>query len=336
MVTLPAGPGAPGEPPPIVLVEATRRHVLHPERPHVVESRHLGHAVVVAPDGSCPLVLGDADRLTFVRSCAKPFQTTACVEALRDHGVPVPDDDELAVSWASHRGEPAQLAAVARLLQRSGRDATQLSCPPARSRHDPGGVRRRLNHNCSGKHALFALAGDAVGCPSSRLLDPTGPLQRRVLGVLREAFGTADVVSVDGCGAPAIAAPLRGIAAAFARFAVGDRFRHARTAGLTHPALVGGRHRLETWLLERGVVAKPGAQGAFGAGWTDDDGGAWGLAVRIEDGDGEAAATATYELLSRIGAIDAGGWAPATVRGGGRSVGVRRPAASLLEVARLP
>ncbi|HEX9889644.1 MAG TPA: asparaginase [Nitriliruptorales bacterium] len=314
-------------------MDTTRRHVLHPERPHVVESRHLGHVVVVNPAGSTVLALGDPGRLTFVRSAAKPFQTTACLEALADNGVDLPPPDEVAVSWASHRGEPLQLATVARLLARSGRDASQLTCPSARPASDPGSVRRRLHHNCSGKHALFALAGDAVGCPPGRLLDPTAPLQKRVLGVLEAALGPAQAVSVDGCGAPTAAVPLEAIARAFAGLATHERWAHARAAGHAHPGLVGGRRRLESVLLARGLVAKPGAQGVFGVGWSDRDGGGWGLAVRAEDGDPVASATAVAGLLTAAGLLAVDAWAPPPVLGGGRPVGSWRPATELVEAA---
>lgn len=331
----PAEPGAPGRPAPVPLVGSTRRHVLHPEQPHVVESRHFGHLVVIGPDGERVLALGDPGRLTFARSCAKPFQVTACLEALLDNGVDLPGDDEIAVSWASHRAEPAQLAVVARLLARSGRDATQLTCPPARSPAQPGTVPRRLNCDCSGKHAMFALAGDVVGCAPSRLLDPTGKLQKRVLGVLEAAFGPPGAVSVDGCGAPAVAVPLDRVAHAFRDLATGGRWQRARDAGLAHPGMVGGTGRLETELLQRGYAAKPGAQGLFAVGWNDPRGQPWGLAARVENGSGDAAATAVLAALNAGELVSRDAWTPPEVLGGGEPIGELRATDELVEACQV-
>lgn len=325
-------PGAPARPAPVALAERTRRHALHPERPHVVESRHVGHVVVVGPDGSLRLGLGDVERLTFPRSCVKPFQVTACLEALRDNGRDLPPPDEIAVAWSSHRGEPAHLATVARLLARSGRTTTQLTCPPARPEAVPETVARRLHHNCSGKHALFALAGDAVGCPPSRLLDPTARLQTRILGVLADTLGAALAVGVDGCGAPAVAVPLVGLARGFRELALGGRWAAARDAGFAHPLLVGGQGRLESVLLAERIAAKPGADGVFGVGWLTPEG-PWGLALKVEDGDGDASAAATHALLSAAGVVSPNRWELPTVRGGGRPVGVVRGVAALVDAA---
>ena len=200
---------------PPVLAEVTR----HDGGGERVESRHRGHLVVVGPR---PLRHGRGETEVFVRSAAKPFQATACLEVLAEHGPVAPGDltgAEVAVAWASHRGEQRHLAAVRRLLARSGTPAEALTCPPALPEADkawppasPGEPPSRLRFNCSGKHALFALAGRGLGISGQDLLDPDGPLQRRVLAVIRAACGPVVGVGVDGCGAPAVVLPLQGLA----------------------------------------------------------------------------------------------------------------------------
>ncbi|MGH3441583.1 MAG: asparaginase, partial [Nitriliruptorales bacterium] len=156
-----------------------------------VESSHCGHLVVVTPDGQVA-ALGDPDRVTFVRSAAKPFQAAACLELLPD-GLP---SDLLAVGWASHTAEPEHLAAVTALLALAGLRPEQVTTPSL------GTGAGRLAYNCSGKHALFALAGHTLGERGPQLLDPGGSLQRHVLARLRSALGEPAGLGVDGCGAP--------------------------------------------------------------------------------------------------------------------------------------
>jgi L-asparaginase II len=316
--------------PPGPLAEVTRRDVRSGRE--VAESTHRGSIAVCGVDGEVVAALGDPWRSTFVRSCAKPFQATACLELL-DLAGSSPTAPEVAVSWASHRGEPEHIAAVRRLLARSATSPDQLTTPPDRPDADPGATPARILHNCSGKHALFALTGWEQGCPRERLLEVDGPLQRPLLSVLEEVLGPADVLAVDGCGAPAVAVPLARLASAYADLAVGERWRRVREAGLAHPMLIGGTGRLETALLEVGVVAKPGAEGVFAAGWVDVRGRARGVAVKAEDGSARAAASAAVELLEAAGAAPSDVWRPAAPQGGGAPVGRVRAAPAVLALA---
>jgi L-asparaginase II len=290
----------------------------------IEESSHRGHLVVVA-DGDVAGHLGDPDLITFVRSTAKPFQATACLELLDLDG-PTLTPAEIAVAWASHRAEPGHVRAVRRILGRSATLPDQLSCPPATGDADPGATPARVLHNCSGKHALFALAGLEQGTDRSRLLDPDGPLQRVVLATLADVLGPPAAIAVDGCGAPAVAIPLVALARGFAALATDDRFARVRDAGFAHPDLVGGSGRLESALLAAGVVAKVGAEGVFAASWTGPDGRAHGLAIKAADGAARAATAATIALLADLQVVPRATWTPDPVLGGGHPVGRVRAA----------
>ena len=287
---------------------------------HVVESRHLGHVAVTGPDGRVEAALGLPDRPIFVRSTAKPFQATACLELL-DLAGGSPSPAEIAVSWASHRGEGRHVDAVRQLLHRSGTAPDHLTCPVDRPEADPGATPARLWHNCSGKHALFALAGLHQGTSRERLLDPDGPLQRVVLEVLDEVLGPPAALGVDGCGAPAVAVPLTALARGYGALASGDRWRRVRDAGLTHPALVGGEGRLESALLGAGVVAKVGAEGVYAAGWLDRLGQPHGIAVKATDGSPRGAAALLRDTLVELEVVPADVWSPPPPLGGGRPAG---------------
>jgi L-asparaginase II len=314
----------------VLLAEATRRDVRTGEQ--VVESRHLGHVVVTDVHGDVQAALGQPELPTFVRSTAKPFQATACLELL-DLAGGSPTPMEVAVAWASHRGEAQHVDAVRRLLRRSGTPPDRLTCPVDRPEADPGATPARLWHNCSGKHALFALAGMHQGTSREHLLEPDGPLQRVVLHLLEEVFGPFLAVGTDGCGAPAVAVPLSSLARAYASLAVDDRWERVRSAGFTHPGLVGGDGRLESALLGAGVVAKVGAEGSYGAGWVDRAGRAHGIAVKATDGAARGVAALLHAVLVDLEVIPADRWSPPPPLGGGRPAGevrARRDAVATL------
>lgn len=312
-----------------LLAEVTRRDVRRDAQ--VVESTHRGHVVVVGPEGTTVGALGDPDRPTFVRSAAKPFQATASLELAGELADDV-TDAEVAVGWASHRGEPDHLEAVRTLLCRSGTDPDALTTPPAAPQHDPAAPPTRIGHNCSGKHALFALAGRAVSVPRAALLDRDGPLQTSVLAVLADVLGEPLAVAVDGCGAPAVQVPLRRLAEGFRRLWLEDRWARARRAGLAHPRLVGGEGRLESALLASGVLAKGGAEGVYGASWRDGDD-AWGVAVKAEDGNVRGSSAALHGLLHLAGIVPFDVWRPDPVLGGGIVQGEVRPGVGIRDLA---
>jgi L-asparaginase II len=318
----------------VLLAEVTRRDVRTGDE--VVESRHLGHAVVTDVDGgSRPRSVTRSCR----PSCARPRSrsrrppASSCSTSPAGRRAP----PELAVAWASHRGEERHVDAVRRLLRRSATPPEQLTCPPAAPEADPGATPHRLWHNCSGKHALFALAGQHQGTSHDRLLDPDGPLQRVVLGVLEEVLGPLAAVGVDGCGAPAVEAPLAALARGYAALAVDDRFARVREAGLAHPGLVGGEGRLESALLGAGVVAKVGAEGVYAAGWVDAPAGRTAWRARRPTGRPGAWPSCCATPSSTLGVVPADVWSPEPPLGGGRPAGTVRavPAATEALVAGL-
>lgn len=327
---------------PALLVEVTRRDVRRdvPTGTEVVESVHHGHLVRVDSDGAVTLALGDPDVVVFPRSALKPLQATVCLELIAQADAQLAADltsHEVAVGWASHRAEPAQVAAVRALLGRAGIDEDALSCPRAPFPDDPSAPRTHVAHNCSGKHALFALTAHALGLPGDReaLLAHDGPLQSRVLAGVSELLGPIDAVGVDGCGAPALALPLVAVARAFTTLAGSPRTARVREAGLAHPALIAGHERrpgrttapvVDTALLAAGVVAKRGAEGVLAAGWHLADGRQGGVAVKALDGSMRGAATALVALLEADAIVPQGTWREAAPRGGGEDAGTVRVA----------
>ncbi|MFA9444104.1 asparaginase [Egicoccus sp. AB-alg6-2] len=314
-----------GEP----LAEVTRRDEV--SGAELVESIHLGHAVLTGSEGEVLAAVGEPRAQVYVRSAAKPIQARACLDVIGDAEMPSPP--ELAVAWASHRGEPQHIESVRLLLARSGTDPDELTCPPAVPQADAAAAPQRILHNCSGKHALFALAGRHQGTPRERLLDRDGPLQRVVLDRLARLLGPSGGVAIDGCGAPAVSTELVGLARAFGRVAVDEEFRSIREAGFAHPQLVGGEGRLESALLGAGVVAKVGAEGVYGVGWVGPDGGPRGFAVKAVDGATRGVAALTVALLETLGVVGPDVWSPPPPLGGGAPVGTVRPTEALGRLA---
>ncbi len=298
------------------------------------ESRHIGAAVVVGPDGQVLRELGDSGMDVFGRSTLKPFQALAVLRS----GVEF-DGVAAALATGSHSGTPKHVAEVSSMLTSAGLDEGRLQCPPAwptdrdasAAERTARGSPRRVTMNCSGKHAAFLMACVHNEWSSDDYLEPTHPLQRRIHSTIAELTGDdVGVVGVDGCGAPTFATRLRALAVGIGRFTGGldpDATR-IRNAVFADPWAIDGPGRANTRVIERlGVFAKGGAEGVLVLGTVDG----LGVAVKVLDGSARATTMIGLELLVAVAAIsrtDADDTIAATtspVLGGGEPVGALLP-----------
>jgi L-asparaginase II len=124
-------------------------------------------------------------------------------------------------------------------------------------------------------------------------LDADAPVQSAVRAEVERAVGEPVAArTVDGCGAPLFAVPLRGLAAALSAYAReparGDRAdsagRRVAAAMRAHPEMVGGEGRPVTELMRAvpGLVVKDGVDGVVVAATAE------GAAVAVELDDGAA------------------------------------------------
>ena len=236
----------------------------------VVEAVHRVHAATTWGES-----FGDPALAFLLRSSVKPLQAIPFAEGYDDL-----EDDEVAIACASHHAEPAQLAAVRKVLARAGATVDDLENGTQEGRPDG-----RLGHNCSGKHAGMLAACRAHGWPLHPYRDPAHPLQLRIADMVGE------VAAIDGCGLPTFASTLTDAASLLTR--TPPRIREAMRA---RPELVGAtRGAPDTDLMREcdGWIAKGGAEGLFCAAHEDGR----GLALKTEDGSYRAIRSALGVLL---------------------------------------
>ncbi|MEZ5964728.1 MAG: asparaginase [Planctomycetota bacterium] len=284
----------------------------------VVESEHLGHAVVVR-GGEVVAAWGDPDTEVWCRSAVKPLQALP----LFDRGVVDRlglADEELALISASHQGTPMHVEVVDRILHKAGLGRDALACGP----HSPfdrragldiaraGGKPERIHNNCSGKHAGFLLLAQACGTPLDEYLIPESATQTAVRAAVAEMMQLAPSqlgVAVDGCGAPTLRAPLSALARAFWRLTNPQQLPAARRAACGRllqavsaaPYHLAGRGRLCSALIESApgrVYPKNGAEGVYAVGVAGLD---LGVAIKVSDGAERAYVPVVVALLRRLG-----------------------------------
>ena len=237
----------------------------------------------------------------FMRSSSKPIQAVPLARARDDL-----DDRDLAIASASHLADARQLEAVRALLAKAPATEGELECGPA------GNPPRRLNHNCSGKHAAMLALCRAHGWRSEGYRLEGHRVQRAMHAVHAEAAElTVDELDtgVDGCGVVTFAMPLERMARAFARFEEVEGGARVAAAIRGDPDLIRGPGATDTELMKAlpGWIAKGGAEGLLCAA-----GDGIGVALKCEDGNGRSLGPAAAAFLGRLG-HDLGGLAVATV-----------------------
>ena len=300
----------------VVVIEVTRGPV--------VESRHEGIAAVVKSDGTVVASWGDIDAPILPRSANKPIQAMAFVEsgAVERFGL---GDEHIALSCASHSGEPRHVETVRAWLASVGLGEDNLEC----GTHAPrlpqtvealiraNAVPTAAFNNCSGKHSGFLTTAVQYGEPTNGYIKYDHPVQHRLRDVMSDLCGAdahAFPHGTDGCGIPTLATPLRSLARAMASMADPSRLsnKHAeaairiRAAMNAEPFMVAGSGRFCTRIngaLPGVVQVKTGAEGVFCAMLPTLG---LGVALKMWDGAGRASEVAMAALLDHLGVLPAG------------------------------
>jgi L-asparaginase II len=294
----------------------------------VVDEIHRGDLAVVLAGGELRFAVGDPERKTALwRSSAKPFQAMPLIASGAAERLGL-SSEEIALTAASHRGEPIHVRLVAALLERTGHRVDELECgahPPldpeaARELERRGEAPTALHNNCSGKHAGMLALADQLAAPVAGYRLPGHPVQRTIAENVSRFTGLAEDElerALDGCGVPSFGISVYRMALAFARLMapgddIAEPYRRAagvvRAAMMEHPYLVSGRNTVDTDLMRAlpgAVLAKGGAGALQCIGLP----GGIGLAVKIEDGGSYAAAgVAALAALRDLGVLDEATW----------------------------
>ena len=280
-----------------------------------LESVHRGSIAIVDAKGTLLAYAGDPALRTCLRSAAKPFQG---IPLLEYGGVDEFDltGEEVALTCASHGGEPHHVSTAAALLRKGELDEEDLLCgahlpydeKAATDLRAAGEMPTVLHNNCSGKHAGMLLATQVMDVPQARYIDAEHPLQvlmRETVADFADLAPEEVPIAIDGCGVPAFFLTLHRAALAYARLMTGSIERYAASgahivdAMTTFPHYVAGNWSITTPLMsafDGELLAKEGAEGFYAMALSPslraeltaplrlDDDAAIGIAMKVDDG----------------------------------------------------
>ncbi len=286
----------------------------------MLESSHLGHAVICNAEGEVVQAWGDPAAVIFPRSACKMVQALPLIESGAADAFGL-TERQVAFACASHMGAALHRQAAADWLAGLGLGEADLRC----GAHEPSDRTERarlavahevpcqLHNNCSGKHSGFLTMNKHLK-GGSEYTEVNHPLQVAIKQAFEEATGEdSPGWGIDGCSAPNFATSVTGLARAMGRFAgasdTGDRrarAMHRLTRAMAqYPEMISGEGGTCTELMRAmagRVTLKGGAEGVYIAILPEQR---LGVALKIVDGSDRAKDAAITALLIHLGVLQA-------------------------------
>ncbi|MBP3962914.1 asparaginase [Paenibacillus lignilyticus] len=282
-----------------------------------VENVHYGHICGVDANG-IRYGTGNVRHLTFLRSSGKPIQALPALIHGADEAFGL-SEKETAIMSGSHWAETFHVSELESMMVKIGIAEEQLVCSPTYPLNGAardelfvsGSPKRRIYHNCSGKHLGILSLCKHKGYDLQGYTDTDHPAQQEIAATLAylAAMPVEEVVTgVDGCGCPVFAIPLDRLATAYLKLALPELIEdHAvrraaiKIAGLMnrHPEMVSGSGQIcSILLLDDNIVAKGGAKGVYCFGLREEG---LGFALKVLDGSQEEWPLIIASILEQIG-----------------------------------
>lgn len=286
-------------------------------RGELLECVHRGYICCVNEDGQVVYSIGDPGFVTFMRSSAKPIQAIPLIKRGIDTKYNL-SDKEITVMTGSHRAELFHVTALESIMDKVQIAEDELICLPTyplsmNAKEEVlrnGGEKRRIYHNCSGKHmGILTLCTD-MNCDKREYWNINSPAQQEILShisMMSEYPREQIKIGTDGCGVPVFAMPMKNLAMAYMKMACPNTI----TDGLTRDAvikltklmnenyeMVSGTDLICSLLLmDNNIVAKGGAKGVYCFGLRDER---LGFSIKIIDGSEEEWPLIVASILEQI------------------------------------
>ncbi len=257
-------------------------------RNNIVESLHSGHLLILNQAGNIEFSLGKHDFLIYPRSSIKSIQTSAMIR----NGLKLPAE-LLALVSSSHTGSPDHQKKVKEILATVGLNESFLLNTP---------LPTPLSAPCSGKHAGMLVTSKINGWSLKNYKDPKHPLQKAIkkeIELLSEERITK--FAIDGCGSPAFAVTLRGLARGIHNLLISPDPIHQQVVNACrdYPIMVSGIGTLPTIAMQdvKGLFVKTGAESVIVAGLSNG----YTIVWKVSDGSDRGENELLKAALKKIG-----------------------------------
>jgi len=284
-----------------------------------IESLHYGVAVLINSSGEILREWGNSDLSIYPRSALKPIQSFN----LYKDGVAEKMNltyEQIAITTASHHAEKIHQKIISNWLNKMKLNEDALHCgedwpwniEDKFKAHIQNKKKRKIFHNCSGKHCGHLAVCRHKGFPMKNYHTINHPIQKELINLIQD-FSNYKIknIGIDGCTLPNPFIPLKKFALAVAQLA--DYKKLSENSNIAKkifqscvkfPEITGGINSVNcklTKLSNGKIFFKNGAEGVFVAIIPEQKS---ALAVKIIDGTARAAEVAIAGLISELKIID--------------------------------
>lgn len=284
-----------------------------------IESEHFGCGAIVDSDGKILKEWGDSSQLIFPRSALKPIQS---LNLYKDGYIDKANltEKQIAFSTSSHFAEDIHQELIKDWLKNLNLDESMLACGEdwpwqlhnKFKAYDKYKKRRKIFHNCSGKHCAHLAVSVERDLPINNYNSQLHPLQKELFDLIENLSEfKINQIGVDGCTLPNPMLPINKFGYLLAKFTdykkidnLGSVAKKIFEACVNEPDYAGGAesdNSLLTKLFNKRVFFKNGAEGVFLAIIPEKK---ISIVVKILDGSARAAATAITGMISELDLID--------------------------------
>ena len=284
-----------------------------------IESEHFGCGAIVDSDGKILKEWGDSSQLIFPRSALKPIQS---LNLYKDGYIDKVNltEKQIAFSTSSHFAEDIHQELIKDWLKNLNLDESMLACGEdwpwqlhnKFKAYDKYKKRRKIFHNCSGKHCAHLAVSVERDLPINNYNSQLHPLQKELFDLIENLSEfKINHIGIDGCTLPNPMLPIYKFGYLLAKFTdykkidnLGSVAKKIFEACVNEPDYAGGAesdNSLLTKLFNKRVFFKNGAEGVFVATIPEKK---ISIVVKILDGSARAAATAIAGMISELDLID--------------------------------
>ena len=284
-----------------------------------LESEHFGCGAIVDADGKILKEWGDSSQLIFPRSALKPIQS---LNLYKDGYIDKVNltEKQIAFSTSSHFAEDIHQELINDWLKNLNLDESMLACGEdwpwqlhnKFKAYDKYKKRRKIFHNCSGKHCAHLAVSVERDLPINNYNSQLHPLQKELFDLIENLSEfKINQIGVDGCTLPNPMLPINKFGYLLAKFTDYKKIDNLGTIAkkifescVNEPDYAGGAdsdNSLLTKLFNKRVFFKNGAEGVFLAIIPEKK---ISIVVKILDGSARAASTAIAGMISELDLID--------------------------------
>ncbi len=285
-------------------------------RGNIVESVHRGYISVVDSSGKVIFKKGDINKVTYIRSSAKPIQALNVILSGAYDYYKL-NQKELALICSSHFAEKKHIDTLKGIFKKIGISTDKLKCGEQYSRKKEIAFKQaykkfrksQLFCDCSGKHAGFLSVCELNNLEYSSYLNRDHPVQnniKKIFSYICKVKKKDLTIGIDGCSAPVFALPIYNMAFGYSRLADIKKLKKPYREAVIkifdainkYPFLIAGSNGFCTEFnknTDKDLIGKIGAEGVFCIADRKNN---LGIAIKIEDGNSRPIPMIVYRLLN--------------------------------------